>query len=342
MLTRILPPNSPIRRKLSLLTRNFNIAGSPGIRKNFSQPAPHGIEQLRALLEKEYFPSWYSGVSMDGYTDLDEGRIDLDNHLIHRLETNRYGFVPWVDSVVRLNNATILEIGCGTGSATVAMAEQGATVVALDVHRESLAVSELRARVHGVSSVSFIQGNAQDLKELVPDCRFDLIVFRAVLEHMNLDERKSALCAAWEILPTGKYICISETPNRLWFCDSHTSRLPFFNWLPDELAFEYSKFSPRYPFNARFRVLDGESMLSFIRDGRGFSFHEIDLALGDARRYKVVSDLTAFLSRRNPAKALKRVLESERKREKLLNSYAPDRPIGFFREYLDLVIEKLQ
>ncbi len=45
---------------------------------------------------------------MDGYTDLDEGRIDLDNHLIHRLETNRYGFVPWVDSVVRLNNATFL------------------------------------------------------------------------------------------------------------------------------------------------------------------------------------------------------------------------------------------
>jgi S-adenosylmethionine-dependent methyltransferase len=254
---------------------------------------------------------------------------------------HRHRFIPWIDSVVRLNNLTILEIGCGTGCATVAMAEQGSTVVALDVHREGLAVSQLRAQVHGLRNASFIHGNAENLEELTRHYQFDLILFHAVLEHMTLKERKAALQAAWGILRKGNYLCISDTPNRLWFFDGHTSRLPFFNWLPDELAFEYSSLSPRLPFNARFRNVSDEAMLSFIREGRGFSFHELDLALGDCSRYEVVSDLAEFVSLRYPAVALKRALEREGKRERLLNYYAPDRARGFFRQGINLVMQKL-
>jgi hypothetical protein len=83
-------------------------------------------------------------------------------------------------------------------------------------------------------------------------------------------------------------------------------------------------------------------MLSFMREGRGFSFHDIDLALGDDCEYKVVSDMKAFLALRNPAVAFKRFLASDRKRERLLNSYAPSRHRAFFRQYLDLVIEKVR
>lgn len=202
---------------------------------------------------------------MNEFYDSEEYRIALDNHLTRRLELDRYESIPWIDSAIRLNDSTILEIGCGTGSATTAMGEQGAKVIGIDVHREALAVAELRAQVHGVKNVSFIQGNAVDLTVLTRDHRFDLIVFFAVLEHMTFEERKSALRAAWESLPKGKYLCITDTPNRLWFYDGHTSHLSFFNWLPDELAFEYAKLSPRYPFNARFHELNSESMLSFIR-----------------------------------------------------------------------------
>jgi hypothetical protein len=37
---------------------------------------------------------------------------------------------------------------------------------------------------------------------------------------------------------------------------------------------------------------------------------------------------------------LKRVLEPESKRERLLNLYAPERHRGFFRQSLNLIIEK--
>jgi hypothetical protein len=52
--------------------------------------------------------------------------------------------------------------------------------------------------------------------------------------------------------------------------------------------------------------------------------------------------MKAFLKLRNPAIAVKGFLASDGKRERLLNSYAPDRHRAFFRETLDLVIEKLQ
>jgi S-adenosylmethionine-dependent methyltransferase len=341
MLSWMLAPNSRARRKLAFLARHLNLALSPGLRKNFSRPTPDGLAHLRDFLIKFYLPSWYTGVDMDGFSETEEGRMALEEHLFRRLEMNRYQFVPWIDRHTPFSGSSVIEVGCGSGSATVAMAEQGAKVFAIDVHKEALEAAKLRARAHRVTSVSFVEGNAQELKKLVPDGKFDLIVFVAVLEHMNYEERKNSLRAAWEILPKGKHIVITETPNRLWFVDGHTSYLPFFHWLPDDLAFEYSDRSSRHPFNKRFRKSDSESMLTFVREGRGFSFHEIDLALGDDCDYRIVSDLTSYLTLRNPAKMLKRFLAGDGSRERLLNSYAPDRHRGFFRENLNLIIEKL-
>jgi ubiquinone/menaquinone biosynthesis C-methylase UbiE len=334
-------PSSKSRRKLAFIARHLNLAMSRSLRKNFSQPTQGGTAQLREFLIKSYFPSWYTGVDLAGFSETDEGRKELDDHLFRRLEMDRYGFIPWIDKLVTFAGSSVIEIGCGSGSAMVAMAEQGAEVIALDVHREALEASRLRARAHGVTNVSFIEGNAQNLKELVPDHKFDLIIFFAVLEHMTFAERKNSLRAAWEILPRGKHICITDTPNRLWFFDGHTSGLPFFHWLPDEVAFEYSQLSSRYPFNSRFHKVDSEAMLSFVRDGRGISFHDIDLALGTDCGYRIVSDLTSFISMRNPVMMLKRLLAGDGGRERLLNSYAPGLHRGFFRQQLNLIIQKL-
>ena len=214
-------------------------------------------------------------------------------------------------------------------------------MTALDVHREALAVAELRCRAHGLTNVSFVEANAQDLARIFPDGAFDMIVFFAVLEHMTLDEREASLQAAWRVLGPGKFLSLTETPNRLWFYDGHTAHMPFFHWLPDELAFRYSSLSPRYPFNTQFRELSPEAMLAFRREGRGFSFHELDLALGRDSAYRVVSDQVAFIARRNPVKLLKRIVTGEPRRERLLEGYAPERHAGFFRQHLNLVIQKV-
>ena len=112
---------------------------------------------------------------------------------------------------------------------------------------------------------------------------------------MTLEERKAADAPApGSCSLRGDLWCVVETPNRLWYHDSHTSFLPYFHWLPDDLAFEYSRMSPRAGFRDCYRVPDAASRLHFLRRGRGVSYHEFDLALGPAAQLDVVSSLRTF------------------------------------------------
>ena len=129
---------------------------------------------------------------------------------------------------------------------------------------------------------------------------------------------------------------IAETPNRLWFFDSHTSNLPFYHWLPDRLAFDYARFSPEDNFNNLFDKFDKGSEELFLRRGRGMSYHEIDLAIAPAQELNVVSSLSTFQGIRY---RLKRSVR-ERKYKSLLRPVSPGLHEGFFDEYLYLIIKK--
>ncbi len=311
------------------------------MKRHFTPMSADGAAEIESLLKTSYFPSWYGDAIGEDFFLSADGQAALENHMYYRLEMDRHEFIPWLASVVQLDGARILEIGSGTGSAAVAMAEQGADVVGVDVHEEGLQVADARARAHGLDRVEFVVGNAEELDRIFSGRMFDVVVFFAVLEHMTLPEREAALRAAWNILPAGKHLCITETPNRLWFYDGHTSRLPFYHWLPDDIAFRYSRHSPRYPFNVRFREADPNSVLSFLREGRGFSYHEMDLAWDGDATYRVCSDKMSFLVRRNPAKLAKYLASGDARRERLLHRYAPDRHRAFFRQHLDLLVQKL-
>ena len=161
-----------------------------------------------------------------------------------RLQRDRVALIPWLDRTRRLRSSHIIEVGCGRGASTVALSEQGAHVTALDQSAAALTIAELRAAGHRVP-VEFIEGDAAELDRLVGGRPVDWIIFWASLEHMTVPERLAALTAAWNTLPPGGLLTLVETPNRLWFTDSHTSYLPYFNWLPDELALRYARFSSR-------------------------------------------------------------------------------------------------
>lgn len=338
MIANLMPQNAAVRERLRFMARRANFSVTRRLRRNFTEPAPGGTAELRTLLETTYFPSWYSGADMSGFVASPEGKRALQNHLFYRLEMDRYELVPWLDSVLPLQGARILEIGCGTGSATVSLAEQGAKLTSLDVHAEALLVAEKRCQLHGLRDVRFVNANAQSLATIFEPASFDMILFFAVLEHMTLAEREAALRAAWALLGKGQYLCVGETPNRLWPYDAHTSQLPFFNWLPDEIAFRYVHHSPRLSLRSRFHEIDEEAMLRFRREGRGMSYHELDLALEG--HYQVVSDQVSYLAARNPLKLMKRVISRDGPRERALNLYAPERHRGFFRQNLDMVIRK--
>ena len=269
-------------------------------------------------------------------------RRDLDDHLAGRLESARRRVVPWLDATRPLSGARMLEIGCGTGSATVALAEQGARVTAMDLCERSIAVARRRCELHGVEA-DFVLGNATEVLEKLEHERFDFVVFYASLEHMTLEERSVSMRKAWELLAPGDLWCVVETPNRLWYHDAHTSLLPYFHWLPDDLAFAYARKSPRAGFRERYLVPDPDARLHFLRRGRGVSFHELELALGPAAQLDVVSSLATFLRARHrlPAWARwKRRRSLEARYEALLREISPELHPGFLQPDLDLVIRK--
>jgi hypothetical protein len=136
----------------------------------------------------------------------------------------------------------------------------------------------------------------------------------------------------------GQYMCIGETSNRLWPYDAHTSQRPFLNWLPDGLAYRYAQFSLIPSLRSWFREISEESTSSFRREGRGVSYHELNLAIGDS--YRIVSDRPALLATRDPLKMLKRALARDSSREPMLYNYAPRRYRALFRQSLNLLIRK--
>src|SRR2546426_10445367 len=94
------------------------------IQANFRALDKRKADSIESSLRRNYFAR-----CPEGYMATDRGRDDLASHLFQRLESNRKMIVPWLDDARPLGGSSILEIGCGTGASTVALAEQGATVV---------------------------------------------------------------------------------------------------------------------------------------------------------------------------------------------------------------------
>jgi len=320
-----------IRDRVERIARRLFYPLPHHLKKNQIEVKEIGINTIRDSLKTNYYtgqrsPSGYSKEMFER---------DINEHLYRRLENDRIRVVPWMDNAQSLKESRILEIGCGTGSSTVALAEQGAQVIAIDLDEGALCVANDRCKVHGLQ-VQFKALNATEICKVFSNFQFDFIIFFACIEHMTIPERLKTLRNAWDLLAVGGMLVIVETPNRLWYFDAHTSLLPFFHWLPDELAFKYSRFSPRENFCQLYRECNETSQESFFRWGRGVSFHEIDVAIKPVSELRVVSSLSTFLGL--PYKM--RLSKLERRYKSILRSIYPNIHEGFFDRSLDLIIKK--
>ena len=252
--------------------------------------------------------------------------VNLHAHV--RLEKARFEIIPWLAQSAPLRGAHILEVGCGTGSSTVALAEQGAVVTASDEDDISLEVTNCRLGLHGLSAdVLRLKGVAEG--------SYDIVFMHAVLEHMTLDERLTALRSAWASLSPSGLLLIGETPNRLWYLDIHTSGEPFFMWLPDDLAMLYSEKTRRPTFNQGFT-----DEVTFARWGRGVSYHDIEIALNlPAGELPVVSALKPWMRKQRLASRLYGQARTT-PYERFLRRVGPPVHRGFYSEWLDIILQK--
>ena len=299
-------------------------------KKNFIKLNFNDLNNLERFLQDHYHQGWRS---KENYTK-ETFENDLNAHLINRLNSDRIKYIPWLGKNIQLNGCKILEIGCGTGSSTVALAEQGAIVTGIDIDKDALLVAEKRCDLYNVPS-SFILGNAMELPSNLKDTEFNLVIFWACMEHMTYEERIISLKKYWKLLKPGNLLAIINTPNRLWYYDKHTSQLPFFNWLPDKVAFDYSRYSERVNFKDSYNEYSENKFLHFLRRGRGFSFHELEIALNiRADKLNVISHLNNNIIWRQRLKLSERIFH------RILARINPSINKGFFFPDIDIIIKK--
>jgi len=104
----------------------------------------------------------------------------------------------------------VLELGCGTGVLSVALAASGAIVTAVDVSASSLAVTEQRARHFGVSDRVTCRQSAAELLDF-RDGSFDVFLAKSVVHHLIIDDVMPRIYGF--LVPGGRGVIIEPQSN---------------------------------------------------------------------------------------------------------------------------------
>lgn len=99
-----------------------------------------------------------------------------------------------------------LDIGCGTGWDTIALARAGYQAVGLDVSEEALALARARAVEEGLRGDD-LEFRCADIRELpFADSSFELLVDRGCFHHLGDEDREKYADEAARILRPGRVL----------------------------------------------------------------------------------------------------------------------------------------
>ena len=138
-------------------------------------------DEPRASPGREDADSNFSQAELDKFGALAQRWWDPQGpqKALHALNPARLGYVA---ARVTLPGARVLDVGCGAGLLSEALAHEGATVVALDLAPELLKVARLHGLESGVS-VDYRQQSVESLAVEMPG-RFDAVTCMEMLEHV--------------------------------------------------------------------------------------------------------------------------------------------------------------
>lgn len=127
---------------------------------------------------------------------------------LHALNPARLGYVS---ARVELSGATALDVGCGGGLLSEALARAGADVTALDLAPELVKV----ARLHGLESGVKVDYRLQPVESLAAErpASFDVVTCMEMLEHVP-DPRAIIRACAMALKPGGRLFLstLNRTP----------------------------------------------------------------------------------------------------------------------------------
>jgi len=132
---------------------------------------------------------------------------------LHRLNPLRLG---WIDALAPLAGKNVLDVGCGGGILSEAMARLGARVTGIDLSEPPLKVARLHLLESGLS-VDYALSSAEEFS-VGKEGRFDVVTCMELLEHVPDPASTVAACARL-VKPGGRlfFSTINRNPKAYLF-----------------------------------------------------------------------------------------------------------------------------
>ena len=118
--------------------------------------------------------------------------------------------LDWINSIAPLQGKQVLDVGCGGGILTDAMARSGATALGIDLATKSLKVAQLHALEAQTPNVQYREVSVEALAEERP-ASFDVVTCMEMLEHVP--DPSSIVRACAKLVKPGGHVFFS-TLNR--------------------------------------------------------------------------------------------------------------------------------
>lgn len=118
--------------------------------------------------------------------------------------------LEWIDRLAGLAGKRVIDIGCGGGILSDAMARKGALVTGIDLSAKALRVAQLHALEAGTTNVSYEEISAEAMAQERPG-EFDVVTCMEMLEHVPDPGSVVRACSA--LVKPGGWVFLS-TLNR--------------------------------------------------------------------------------------------------------------------------------